>query len=267
MVDLIGMLRSYRAMSGAVRHQTHKEGITMRNLKALGLALVAIFALSAVVASAAMASGEKFHAAVEPSVITSSNAGEGNHVFKAGEAEVVCTQAEFSGTSTTKTSESQTVHPTYRGCTFLGGKATVDTTGCNYVLYSSVPAGGHGKVEIECEGTNKIKVTGPGCTLTFGAQVTEGGAFYKNLETNPKTTTVSSTTNAAFTKSGLLCGAVTGTVGTYTGSVITKTYEDKCTAGECPFVPARTAKEEEEGFTTTDKDAYTEGAQVDGWWE
>jgi hypothetical protein len=245
----------------------------MRNFKAFGLVLVAVVALGAVIASAAMASGEKFHAAVEPSLVTASNAGEGNHVFKAGEAEVVCQNAEFSGTSKLKTEESQTVHPTYRNCTFLGSKATVDTTGCNYVLYSSVPTGGHGKVEIECEGTSKIKVTGAGCTLSFGSQVTVGGATYTNLATSPKTVTVTSTTKATFTKSGLLCGAVTGTEGTYTGSVINKTYEDNCPVPkegetpECPFVPTRTAKEEEEGFTTTDKDAYTEGAQVDGWWE
>jgi hypothetical protein len=251
----------------------------MRNLKASSLALVAVFALGAVVASAATASGEQFHTAVEPSVVTASNAGEGNHVFKAGEAEVVCQTADFSGTSTTKTRESQTVHPTYRNCTFLGSKATVDTTGCNFVLYSSVPILGHGKIEIECEGANKMIVTGAGCTLSFGSQLTVGGATYSSLPTTPKAVTLTVTTKATFTKSGILCGAVTGTTGTYTGSVINKSYEDRCSfvwevregltvqASECPFMPSRTAKQEEEGFTTTDRDAYTEGAQVDGWWE
>jgi hypothetical protein len=224
-----------------------QEGITMRNLKALGLALVAVLALGAMAAASASAAGEKFHAEVEPSVVTSSNEGEGNHVFKAGEAEVVCTGATFAGTSAAKTTTTQTVHPTYSGCTFLGGAATVDTAGCNYVLSSEVGASGTAPVSISCTGTNKIKVTGPGCTLSFGSQLTEGGATYANLATTPKTTTVTSNTKATFAKSGLLCGAVTGTVGTYTGKVITKTYVDN--------------------GGPTNEDEYSEGAQVDGWWE
>jgi hypothetical protein len=218
-----------------------------RNLKALGLALVAVFALSVVAASAASAAGEKFHAAVEPSVVTANNEGEGNHVFAAGGTEVKCTTAKFAGTATAKTATSQTVHPTYSGCTFLGETATIDTAGCNYILYSEVPAGGDAKVEIECSGSNQIKVTAPGCTLSFGSQVTVGGATYANLATNPKTTTVKSTTKATFTKSGALCFLVSGNEGTYTGSVITKTYEDK--------------------GGPTKEDEFTEGAQVDGWWE
>jgi hypothetical protein len=238
-------LEPHRAELGA--QSKYRKEFMMRNLKALGLALFAVLALGALAVASASAAGEQFHADVEPSVLTGTNEGEGNHVFKAGEAEVVCTTAKFAGTTSTKTTTSQNVHPTYSGCTFLGSAATVDTAGCNYVLSSEVGAGGVAPVEISCTGTNKIKVTGAGCTLSFGSQLTEGGATYKTLATTPKTVTSTSNTKATFTKSGLLCGAVTGTVGTYTGSVITKTYEDK--------------------GGPTNEDEYTEGAQVNGWWE
>jgi hypothetical protein len=229
-----------------------------RNLKALGLALVAVCALSALVASSASAAGERFHSEVEPTILTGTNVG--NHIFHAGETTIECTGATFRGTSKLKTEATLTLHPTYSGCTFLGEPATVDTTGCNYV-FSSETVGGVMPAEIECTSGYSIKVTAPGCTLSFGAQKNTGGLTVTNegSGTTRSTKTVSNT-GATFTKSGSLCFLVSGTTGTYTGTTIVKGFVDNGVAGPI---------DETEG-AAPGKDVtavYTEGAQVGVWWE
>jgi hypothetical protein len=220
----------------------------IRNLKALGLALVALVALSAVVAGSASAAGERFHSEAEPTIIT--GVSTNTHVFAAGGANVECTGAEFKGTSKVKTETTQTVHPTYTGCTFIGEKATIDTAGCNYV-FGSETVEGRLPVEIECTTGSSIKVTAPGCTLTFGAQKNTGGVTVTNEGSgNLRDSKVVSSTGATFTKSGSLCFLVSGTTGTYTGTTTVKGFKDEGVTGNI-----------DEGAT------YKEGAQVGVWWE
>jgi hypothetical protein len=221
----------------------------IRNLKALGLALIALGAFGAIMASGASAAGERFHCEVEPCTITATS--EANHVFSAGETAVVCTHAEFKGTATVLTEASQEVHPTYSGCTFLGESAKVETNNCNY-KFGSETVNGHLPVNIVCTGTSKIKVVTSACTLSFGSQTTTGGVTVTNSGSgSSRTSTVSSTTGATFSKSGFLCFAVPGTTGTYTGPTTTTCYEDLGTSGAV------------DQDTTT----YTEGKQVGCWWE
>jgi len=230
----------------------------IRNLKALGLALVALVALSAVAAGSASAAGERFHSEVEPTIITGTSTN--THVFSAGGANVECTSATFNGTSTLKTEATQTVHPTYSGCTFIGEPATVDTTGCNYV-FGSETVGGKLPAEIECTTGYSIKVTTPGCTLTFAAQKNTGGLTVTNEGAgSTRDTKTVSETGATFSKSGPLCFLVSGTTGTYKGTTTVKGFKDEGVTG--PIDETEGAAPGKDVTTV-----YKEGAQVGIWWE
>ena len=221
----------------------------IRKFKALGLALVAVFAFSALAATGASAA--TFHSDVEPTIITGSNAGEGSHVFKASGAEIQCPIAEFKGTAAKKTENTIKLHPTYGGCIFLEENAAIDTTGCDYIFHGTTNAGGHLPVQISCTGTNVIKVTTGACTLSFGNQTATGGVKATNFGSfSSRDMTVDATATVTFTKSGPLCFLISGTTGTYTGGTTVKGYVDNGVTGNI-----------DEGAT------YKEGAQVGVWWE
>jgi hypothetical protein len=229
------------------------------NLKTLGLALVAVVALSALAAASASAAGERFHSEVEPTVITGTSTN--THVFAASGASVECTSATFRGTSNLKTETTQTVHPTYSGCTFFGEPATVDTTGCNYV-FESETVGGKMPAEIECTPGYSIIVTSSACTIAFGAQKNTGGVTVTNEGAGTtRDTKVVSETGATFAKaSGPLCFLISGNTGTYRGTTTVKGFKDEGVTGNI---------DETEG-AAPGKDVttvYKEGAQVGIWWE
>jgi len=112
-----------------------------RNLKALGLALAAVFALGAISASAALAEETEpiahFTSSTYPAKITGEQIGK--HKFVVGSlGEVTCNEARFHG-ELTKASTSLTITPTYSECemhTFLGQHrpTTVTTNGCTYTF-------------------------------------------------------------------------------------------------------------------------------------
>ncbi len=238
----------------------------IRNLKALGLALVAVLAMGAVVGSAT-ASAASFHSEKETTILTGTSVG--NHVFSSGSLAVTCTHATFKGTSKGTgsagnfTTSTLTLHPTYEGCSdnVFGGTDTVDTTGCNYVFNATTNGTGHLPSNIECTAGYSIKVTAPGCTLSFGEQNTTGGV--KNTNESSGTTRDSktvATVTATFTKSGELCFLVSGTSGLYSGTTTLKGYVDNGVTGNI---------DETEG-AAPGKDTtatYSEGAQVGIWWE
>src|SRR5262245_58717455 len=124
-----------------------------RNLKALGLAFVAVFAMSAIAASAAHAT-EYFHQHEEHTIITAANVGTGhtgaNEFTIAPGLTIKCTTAKFEGTEvelekhveplttgTTWTKESLTVTPTYSECTAFGFPAIVTHEECHYKLFAA----------------------------------------------------------------------------------------------------------------------------------
>lgn len=238
----------------------------IRNLKALGLALVAVLAMGAVVGGAS-ASAATFHSEKETTILTGANVG--NHVFSSGSLAVTCTGATFAGTSKGTgsagnfTASTLTLHPTYTGCSdnVFGGTDTVDTTGCNYVFSATTNGTGHLPSDIECTEGYKIKVTAPGCTLEFGTQTTTGGVKNTNegSGTSRDSKTVATVT-ATFSKNGSLCFLVSGTTGVYSGTTTLKGYEDNGVSGPIDEV--------EGAAPGTDKTTvYTEGNQVGVWWE
>jgi hypothetical protein len=205
-----------------------------RKLKVLGLALVAVFAMSALVASAA--SADTFTAESAPVDLT--GAQTTTNEFSVAGATVKCPVARFTGTVATTSASSITVHPEYEGnesssCEVSPiGSATISTTGCNYII-SGTTTNGDAGVEVECSGTNEITVNGP-CVIHIKAQKPTGGASFTNGTENGKgDVTVKATVTGihAVVTDSFLCtiGGInpgTYTNGTYTGSVTVTGYKD-----------------------------------------
>ena len=199
-----------------------------RNLKVLGLAFVAMLAMSAVVASAAMAEGE-FKAGAEGEINLVGKQVEGNHVFTAGSAAVECEEAIFEGSAENGDTVIDT-HPTYNECTafgFLG--ASVSTTGCDYTFTNEGTIGEDeytGKVHITCSGSNKIKVSAGTCALEIGSQGPLSTVkVIDTTGTSPKTIMVNADVVTGITynvtKDGFLCplsGTGVKTDGKYDGN-------------------------------------------------
>jgi hypothetical protein len=198
----------------------------IRNLKVLGLALVAALAMTSVAASAASAA--EFHHTGESNARTiASNAGEGAHVFTAGLiGNISCNTATFTGTEyLPATVTVLTVTPAYSGCTFLGiPNVVVKMEGCTYDFHAEGAAPSFvSKITVTCPAGKKINFTASGCTVEVGEQTVEN-VQYTNLATSPESVTVkSNVTGITYTGSALCPGAQgTHSNGTYAGSAIAK---------------------------------------------
>ncbi|MEZ5076448.1 MAG: hypothetical protein R2725_03285 [Solirubrobacterales bacterium] len=153
-----------------------------RNLKALGLALVAVFAMSALVAQAASAHEFTSDSENGKTVLTGADEPGTNDVFTVGGAEVICENASFAGTADESEVNEVTVHPEYSNCTFAGNEAFVRTNMCNYTFHGATVEN-HAVVDVaECEGEAiEIEVPVLGITATVGEQADLGGVHYTDL--------------------------------------------------------------------------------------
>jgi hypothetical protein len=227
-------------------------------LRTLGLASAVFIAIGALAASGASAAGERFHSEVEPTILTGVNTN--TFVISMAGANTECTSATLSGTAPLKTEATMTLHPTYSNCTFLGEPATLDTTGCNFVFGSETVAGKL-PVETECTTGYSIKLTSPGCTLTFGPQKDTGGLTVTN-ESSGSTRDFKAVWEVGvfFSKSGSLCFLISGTTGTIKGTMTVKGFKDEGVTG--PIDETEGAAPGKDVTTV-----YKEGAQVGIWWE
>jgi hypothetical protein len=217
----------------------------IRNLKVLGLALVAVLALGALMASVASAGKltvtspetEPFPVKLHAEQV----AGE-NHVFTLTDdenLEVKCPTATFAGTQNENTSSTVQVHPTYtegggEKCKgFLGINATVNTATCDYVFHigETVGSEGHygGTVDIVKAGEAAcgIVVTAATCQVTVDAQnglSALTGINMPNGEATDDVTVKAEIQNIHYTvtNDGLFCplknGQTTGVKGDYVGN-------------------------------------------------
>ena len=217
----------------------------IRNLKVLGLALAAVFAFSAMSASAA--SAEKlFHSESEKTILTGTEVEE--VVFDAGGGTIKCPESVYDATTSAKTVTEITVEPTYKTekCKAFGLETHVLMNGCDYVFTlepgTTETTGGSthtsGPVHIKCPEGKKIELTvtkllgGSRCTVDVPAQTpTKPTVDYKN-EGKEKTRDVLITSTIEgvtyeVTGGGGICG-VEGhhNDGKLTGSATTKCYED-----------------------------------------
>jgi len=158
-----------------------------RNLKALGLALIAVLAMSALVASAASAhTPAKFTVGKEKSEIVGEETVKNN--FKVTGVETTCEEVNFTGTTPAGTveAETQTITPSYKKCTAesIFGTIEVTVTGfaageCDYRLNANETA------DLECAAGKEVTVDAATCTIhvppqkglgkiTFTTGLTEG---------------------------------------------------------------------------------------------
>jgi len=154
----------------------------IRNLKVLGLALVAIFAMSAMVAQAASAN---FTAGADEITITGTQ--DTPNVLKVTNSEIECKIATFHGTakSATTTLASVTVTPTYTECAdkSFGLTTKVDGFGhfgeadkCDYVIRAT----GANNVDLVCTGSADVTVTSGTCTVHIPPQNGIGKLTFTN---------------------------------------------------------------------------------------
>jgi hypothetical protein len=181
------------------------------HLKALGLALGAVFVLSAVVASAA-SGAEKFHFDGLRTIITATTEAETASEFTAAGITVKCHDA-YEGTVEESTPEVLTLTPTYSKC---DNNTEVRTNHCAYRLTSVTDPNGDAPVHTECAEGSKLEIDIKGvCTLSFGEQIPKGGVHYFNVPSS--TFTIEWTVEGkTFTKSNqtgnqFFCGAISGT--------------------------------------------------------
>lgn len=207
----------------------------MRNLRKLGLVLMAVMALGAVVASAAQAESQ-FTATEYPATITGHQEGEVNRLVVGG-ITVECEVATFHGTLA-GASSSLTVTPDYTGCeTSLGTEATIDTAGCDYLFHAGAAVEGsnhdsyEGSVDVSCETGKEIRVTAGFCNVDVAAQSINSGITYTNLTNAEPTEDVTVDVNSTVAVKGtnvFLCpsSVTSATTGTYESKVTIQGWTD-----------------------------------------
>jgi hypothetical protein len=198
-----------------------------RKIKALGLALVAALALTAVMASVASA---QFTSNKEHTIISGSQKTGTNDVFTAGEGfgGVTCENATFSGTGTDTDDPDQTITPSYSNCKDSFGRTVhLDNNSLSYTFTNNTSADGTSNVHVS--GGMTLTVTSSGsvvCTIVIEAPQTTNGITYNNLggtsgvEVTTHANDVNSTTSGGFFNCGVSNGLHEN--GTYDGvSIVT----------------------------------------------
>jgi len=201
----------------------------IRNLKFLGIALVAALAMSSVFAAAASAD-----------VITSESASSttitgkqgGTDTFKVDGGEVKCTTVTYTGSFSSGAS-SALLTPTYSGCTFAGLASTIDMNGCQYRGNIQAGSSTGATVDIVCTGSNEITVTAPsvgtkkcilhipaqtGLTSATGTNIGSGTTREGTGDININNIKYSQTAGTAETGNCATADNTTG--GTYTGTAV-----------------------------------------------
>jgi hypothetical protein len=202
----------------------------IRKIKALGVALVAAFAMSAVAASAASAF-PTFHSEFAGIVLTGGQTGIVANTLTTDLGEMKCKVVRFSGSQGAMTTTTMTLKPTYEECKIGGNSAVVTLNGCRYTFHLEEQAEPiEARMGIECPfAGGKIEIDTPECTITIPAQAPLGEVTFTN-EGEGTTRAVVADLNVSgiqYEEHGAGCASETVATenGTYTG-VITVRGED-----------------------------------------
>jgi hypothetical protein len=221
----------------------------IRNLKALGLALCAVFMFGAISVSAASATNDVITSPIGDTFVTGTQVGTAAQNFFGTKWEPAATTTcgnatTYSGTFSGSPVSSVEVTPEYRNCLVGPVPATVHDEGCKFVLTgttdastdtSNVANGEEATVKLNCSHTGQIRITAPaGCIITFkdtsGANTVNQtllGVTYNN-ELNDIKATV--TVDKIHYTSNLACQSIgitaTDNDGFLTTTVTVKGYED-----------------------------------------
>jgi hypothetical protein len=228
-----------------------------RSLKALGLAMVAMLALGAVLASAASAAPKLTSASNEYPVVLEGSQSTKHKFTLPGNRTFECTTVKFVGEIKSKAeaeTSKATVAPTYEGCTatILGNidPVTVTLNGCTYQLSLTEEAASAGyeyagAVKIQCPAGKSIEVhvwenttkhtnnEATLCTYSIGEQGPLTKIDYKLNEKNANGEATTGNINATVANiattrvSGTLtnCGAASQ-VATYEGDTLVEGFHN-----------------------------------------
>jgi hypothetical protein len=218
----------------------------MRNLRILGLAIVAVMAMGAVAASAATAASKLTAPETSGSVIlTAESVSAQEFSPTVGGGTVTCKTVNIGLNTQTVNTESITVKPVYGSCKLNNAiAATVNftTNECEYVFSNGVTSGSATTVTVNlnCKSGSAgvvIGVTGTNCSITIPTQDV-GTAVIDNAGGPGATRDLTLTAGVApgsitikSTETGSECPEPgTHTTGKYVGNVTIKGFIDK--AGE-----------------------------------
>jgi hypothetical protein len=189
-----------------------------RNIKTLGLALVAVFAFSAVIASAAQAN--VFMAESYPVHLKGEQVAGEKHVFEITGSKVECSTAKFTtrGAQLTAASGEATIDPVYETCTAFGFVGSeVKMNGCHYkfhVGHNTAADVYEGTVDLICPTGSEVEIIAGTCVAKMAAQSGLSKVEYINMtEVSPKDVTVKAKVEhikVNVTASGFLCPLTTG---------------------------------------------------------
>lgn len=139
-----------------------------RNLKVLGLSLLAVFAMGAVGASAASANPQ-FHLEMEDTTLTGAQITA--NVLTTDLGEMKCETVKYDGTQGPFTSTTLTLTPTFEKCKIGGVNTTVTMNGCGYLFHLGANEENfEATMDIECPAGEKLVVHTPECSITINPQ-------------------------------------------------------------------------------------------------
>ncbi|MGC1852151.1 MAG: hypothetical protein WA687_06905 [Solirubrobacterales bacterium] len=151
----------------------------LRNLRQLGLCLLAALALSAAMAPAASAANDKFYSSWEPTVITAHNEADFNLTLNASKFKFKCKEATLAGTFFEKVATEITTYPTFDQCDgrpFEPNECVIRLTGTT-VEEKDPP------IEIGCPALKAMYFIHEMCNIRIEPQ-TVRGVTYTNTEEN-----------------------------------------------------------------------------------
>jgi hypothetical protein len=203
----------------------------IRNLKAMGLALVAVFAMSAMAASGAQAE-QSYHTSATPTTL-SGTANSTIILHFPGGGSVECTNASFPGTVVGTAVSEIRVTPVFTGCVGFGFATTdVSTINCHFLFTTPTATGStsHAAVHIECTGVFIIITPtffgASLCTVEVGSQTPGGVVDFENKSSSavppvPESHILLTSTLTGISHTGG-CGASAAADATFTGSITLK---------------------------------------------
>ena len=154
------------------------------NLKTLGLAALAAFAMTLVVASAAPA--VEFHSEAKHTTLEGEQTEPTQFVFEAGTVE--CEETVFKRTQEGESTPEVLMEPEYSGCAAGSFPVSISMNGCAYRLHSGEKAGaGYDfQTDVVCPGEQVIDIHTTDifgtkkCTITIPGQVKRKKVTYTN---------------------------------------------------------------------------------------
>lgn len=146
------------------------------NLKSVGLALIAVLAMSALAASAAQANPE-YTSSTYPATATGSNTA-GNETLTTVGGSVQCDAdylvEEYGGGYIVEASDILTVSFTYTNCVAFGFlSATINSNGCTFTYHATEKVSATeylNHTDIDCPSGNSIKITAGTCEVALPDQ-------------------------------------------------------------------------------------------------